>query len=76
MFMQVNQQQVLALEKATRGQAGNKTWFCHREERITASNLKSVVKTNQSMPSVSLIKRICYPKAFKFTTESTRYELY
>ena len=40
MFMQVNQQQVLALEKATRGQAGNKTWFCHREGRITASNLK------------------------------------
>ena len=73
MFMQVNKQQVLALEKATHGQAGKKAWFCHREGR---TNLKSVVKTNQSMPSVSLIKRICYPKAFKFTTESTRYELY
>ena len=57
MLMQVNQQQVLALEKASRGQAGNKTWFCHREGRITASNLKSVVKTNQNMTSVSLIKR-------------------
>ncbi len=60
------------LEKCTRDQSRCKLWHIHREGRITASNVKAVIATNPSMPAQSLIKRICYPQAFKFSTESTR----
>ena len=70
--LQVNLEQVVLLEKSTRGQACNKSWFQQREGRITASNFKAVVRTDPSMPAMSLIKRICYSEAFKFTSESTR----
>ena len=64
---------VVLLEECTRGQAANKRWFQNREGRIIASTFKAAAKTKPSMPSVSLIKRICYPRAFKFSNESTRY---
>lgn len=47
-------------------QSSNKTWFIHRAGGVTASNMKSAARTNHSMPSQSLIKRLCYPEAFKF----------
>ena len=57
----------------TRGQVGHKLWFWHCEGRVTASVFRAAVHTNPCMPSQSLIKKICYPQAFKFTTESTRF---
>ena len=65
-------EQAVKLETETRGQSSKKSWFLHRAGRITASNFKSVVVTNPCMPSQSLIKRICYPEAFKFTTAATK----
>ena len=64
----------MMLEKSTRKQAKCKLWKVHHEGRITASNLKAVARTNLCMLSESLIKRICYPQAYAFTTESTMYE--
>ena len=53
----------------------NKMWFLHRAGRVPASNIKAAARTNHSMPSQSLIKRLCYPEAFKFSTKATRYVL-
>ena len=60
------------VEVATRGQSSNKIWYTFRAGRITASMMKSVIQTDHTMPSQSLIKRICYPEAFKFSTTATR----
>ena len=68
-------EQAALLESSTRDQAQCKLWHQHRVGRVTASLFKSAVKTNPAMPSQSLIKRICYPQAYKFSTKSTRYML-
>ncbi|CAH1270905.1 Hypp4506 [Branchiostoma lanceolatum] len=65
--------QVAALEKTTRLQTKSNTWFQYRAGRITASNFKTAVRTNPDNPSISLIKRICYPNAYKFSTTATRW---
>ena len=65
--------QVVALEKMTREQSRSNAWFQYRAGRITASNFKAAVSTDPAKPAVSLIKRICYPQAYKFSTEATRY---
>ena len=64
------------VEELSRGQSSNKAWFTHRAGRITASNFKAVSHTNMNMPAQSLIKKICYPEAFKFSTDSTRYNIF
>ena len=63
--------EVEQLEKATRGQSKNKLWMQHRAGRITASRCKDVLLTNPDMPSQTLIKSICYPDAYTFSTEAT-----
>ncbi len=70
---QVTQQQSAKVEFETRGQSSKKSWFLHRAGSITASDFKSAACTNSSMPAQSLIKRICYPEAFKFSTAATRF---
>jgi len=70
----VSPSEALKLEEETRQQSLSKTWFSYRAGRITASNMMAVVKTNGAMPSPSLIKRICYPEVFKFSSVATRYD--
>lgn len=65
------EEQVTALESATREQFKCKMWFTHRTGRITALSFKAATVTDLSMPSQSLIKRLCYPEAYKFTVAST-----
>ncbi|KAM4526904.1 uncharacterized protein V3H82_001158 isoform 1-T1 [Fundulus diaphanus] len=65
--------QVQAVERSTRSQSAGRTWFRQRAGRITASKLKQVLRTNPQQPSTSLIKAICYPEAYRFTTAATRY---
>ena len=72
LLFQVTKDQFLSLEAITRNQSLNKTWFSHRTGRITAFTFKSAAVINVAMPSQSLIKRLCYPEAHKFTTASTR----
>ena len=50
------------MEQETRKQSDSKVWFEQRAGRVTASKLYSILHTNQSQPSVSLIKPICYPE--------------
>jgi len=50
------QEQVAALESATREQFKCKMWFTYRTGRITASSFKATTVTDLSMLSQSLFK--------------------
>jgi len=65
--------QAKLVEEETRKQSSSKIWFDQRSGRVTASKLYSVLHTNQSKPSVSLIKSICYPGATKFFSKACEY---
>lgn len=60
------------VEKETRGQSSNKAWYTYRAGRITSSLMKSAARTSHSMLAQSLIKRICYPQLYSFSTAATR----
>ena len=59
------------VEEATRAQTSSPKWFSYRTGRITASKIFDVCRTSVNKPSVSLIKSICYPEAYKFSTVAT-----
>ena len=63
--------EVTQVEKATREQSLSKIWFEQRAGRITASKMHDVMKTSLTSPSVSLIKSICYPEVFRFSSKAT-----
>ena len=58
-------EEVKITEKETKEQAKVKKWFLYRAGRVTASNFKSYRRKKVEAPSLSLIKRICYPSTFK-----------
>ena len=62
----LTEEQVKAVETATRGQSKSITWYQQRAGRVTASRLKSTLATSLSQPSESLIKSSCYPESTKF----------
>ena len=62
-----------SVEEATRSQSSSNLWFKHRAGRVTASRMKAVCHTNAVHPSQSLIKSICYPEAYSFTSKQTEW---
>ena len=60
------------VEEATREQWNSKLWFNQRAGRITASNFKAATSTNPEHPSNALVKMLCDPKAYSFTTTATK----
>jgi len=69
----VTQEMADAVEQETRAQSQSKFWFKQRAGRVTASKMKAVCHTNLTHPSHSLIKTICYPEEFSFTSKQTAY---
>jgi len=69
----VTADQAKFVESKTQGQASSRIWFQQRSGRVTASKLKSVICTDPSQPSPSLIKSICYPEMCKFTSDACTY---
>ena len=61
------------IEKDTRNQSKGNNFFSHRAGRIGASLSKLASHTNPALPSQSLIKSICYPDVFKFSTPATEH---
>lgn len=55
------------IEQITMNQSNCNLWYSLRAGRITASNFKSVCRTPVKSPSVSLIKRICYPEQYNYS---------
>ena len=41
---------------------------------MTASNFKAALHTNPDNPSISLVKKLCYPEAHRFTSVATSWE--
>ena len=60
-----------AVEKETRKQSKTPLWFKYRAGRVTASRMKAVCHTDVTNPAQSLVKTICYPDAFSFTSKQT-----
>jgi len=67
---QVTDDEICNLEKATRLQSKCKLWSVHRTGRITVSNFKLALRTNPNRPSISLVKKLCYPLQHGFYTSS------
>jgi len=66
--LNVTQEMANSVEEVTRDQSRSRLWYKYR---ITASRMKAVCHTRAEMPSQSLIKTICYPEAFSFTSKAT-----
>lgn len=66
-------EQFKLIEEDTRSQAKGAAFFRHRAGRIGASISKAASHSNPAQPSQSLIKTICYPNIFKFTTAATEH---
>ncbi|XP_061580348.1 inhibitor of growth protein 1-like isoform X1 [Cololabis saira] len=66
----VSEEQARAVEVATRDQASSKLWFRFRAGRITASKMKTACCTDPNKPAQSLIKSVCYPESYKFTSKA------
>ena len=70
----VTADQAKLVESKTQGQASSRIWFQQWSGRVTASKLKSVICTDPSQPSPSLIKSICYNlEMCKFTSDACTY---
>ncbi|XP_065092161.1 uncharacterized protein LOC135713003 [Ochlerotatus camptorhynchus] len=63
------------IEKLTVEQSKCKWWNSVRSGRITASVLKDVCNTSLVKPSLSLVKRVCYPEQMSFSSPSVKYGL-
>ena len=61
----------IAVEKKNRLQANSNLWFKFRAGRVTASRMKAVRHTEPTNLSQSLVKAICYPELFCFTSKQT-----
>ena len=66
----ITDQEAVNLEELTKLQSKCRLWEAHRAGRITASNFYSVLHTSCDKPSLSLVKRLCYPEAYKFSTSA------
>ncbi|XP_060771536.1 uncharacterized protein LOC132882266 [Neoarius graeffei] len=71
--LNIDENQASSVEEETRKQAKSKLWFQMRAGRVTASRFKAAARTDPANPSKSLIKQICYPQAYKFTSAATEW---
>ncbi|XP_060753973.1 uncharacterized protein LOC132864548 [Neoarius graeffei] len=69
--LNIDENQASSVEEETRKQAKSKLWFQMRAGRVTVSRFKAAARTDPANPSKSLIKQICYPQAYKFTSAAT-----
>ncbi|XP_054928517.1 uncharacterized protein [Dermacentor andersoni] len=71
--LQISDDAVSSIEARTRQQSMSTRWFAYRAGRITASTLYDVCHTRLEVPSISLLKRICYPHENKASSPALRY---
>lgn len=69
----VSDEERKAVEFSTRNQSNSSLWFKQTAGCITASNLQSACHTDPDNPSKSLILKVCYPEAHKFSVEPTNW---
>ena len=71
MEIKVSTEQAKAVELATHEQSNSKLWYRFRAGRITASKMKTACCTDPTLPSQTLIKTVCYPESYKFSSSAT-----
>ena len=60
------------LTHLTQGQSKSRMWYRYNiAGRVTASRFRQILHTNPNQPSLSLLKAICYPESYKFSTQAT-----
>ena len=69
--IEITKEQAVTVEHATKAQSNDKAWFRFRAGRITASKMHNVCHTDVALPSQSLIKGICYPESYRFSSKAT-----
>ena len=57
----VSDEEIHNLQEETQLQSKCRLWSIYRAGRITASNFKPAVQTDPDKPSISLVKKLCYP---------------
>ena len=72
-FISITQEMCNNVETETRTQSKSKLWYKYRAGRVTASRMRAVCHTSLANPSPSLVKSICYPDVFCFTTKATEW---
>lgn len=70
--VKLTKEEINVVERDTVEQATGKAFFRHCAGRIGASKCNAVCHSDPSQPSQSLIKTICYPDIFNFTTKATK----
>lgn len=68
----ISKEEVAAVECKTKEQ-NNKVWLQQRAGRITASNMKDACHTDPLKPSITVVKRICYPEEHQFSSPQTQW---
>lgn len=68
-----NTQACQAVERATKEQADSSVWFTSRAGGITSSTVYTACRTPLSKPSISLMKRMCYPEEHTFFSTATNW---
>lgn len=71
LVLSITPNQCAAVEAHTRDQSKSRLWFNMRTGRVTASRLRAVCKTDEAIPSLSLIMTCCYPESSYFKTSAT-----
>lgn len=71
--LEVNDEAVCSIESRTRGQHMTTQWFMYRAGRATASTLYDICHTRVDVPSMSLIKEICYPHENKVSSPAIKH---
>ena len=71
--LEVTKEMSELVEKETRLQSKSSLWYKYRAGRITSSSMKAVCHTDSTNPSQSLVKSICYPEEFAFTSKQTNW---
>ncbi|XP_077529384.1 uncharacterized protein LOC144141751 [Haemaphysalis longicornis] len=71
--LDLNDKAVGSIEARTRKQSMSTQWYDYRAGRITASTLYDVCHTKLERPSLSLVKRICYPHSNKVHSDAIKY---
>ncbi|CAN7951870.1 unnamed protein product [Ixodes pacificus] len=66
---------VTNVEKSKRAQSKCAKGYSYRAGKITASVMKSVCSTSVTQPSISLLKKNCYPEQNTFTSAATAWSL-
>ena len=71
--LNLSDEDIQSIEKETVDQASGSPLFRHRAGRIGASKCRAASHTDPAQPSQALVKAICYPHIFRFTTAAKKH---